>query len=158
MAFGHDGMFYVTSGDGTADSARHTSATGKRASSATAKIRATPKNIRTTKTLKLTGSTFASDFPLVLGPFVQTGVYDLPLVHFEVKSVMTNTAPVGGFISSPGRCVRAAAASPARSCPKKCVTDPALDVGTSQASPMPSPSASPARPARCASCRCSGAP
>lgn len=35
--------------------------------------------------------------PLVLGPFVQTGVYDLPFVHFEVKSVMTNTAPVGAY-------------------------------------------------------------
>src|SRR5450432_2383132 len=35
--------------------------------------------------------------PLVLGPFVQSGVYDLPLVHFEVKSVMTNTAPVGAY-------------------------------------------------------------
>jgi carbon-monoxide dehydrogenase large subunit len=35
--------------------------------------------------------------PLVLGPFVQTGVYDLPLVHFKIKSVMTNTAPVGAY-------------------------------------------------------------
>jgi len=35
--------------------------------------------------------------PLVLGPFVQSGVYDLPLVHYEVKSVMTNTAPVGAY-------------------------------------------------------------
>src|SRR5437868_9150079 len=35
--------------------------------------------------------------PLVLGPFVQSGVYDLPLVHFEIKSVMTNTAPVGAY-------------------------------------------------------------
>jgi aerobic carbon-monoxide dehydrogenase large subunit len=35
--------------------------------------------------------------PLVLGPFVQTGVYDLPLVHFEVKTVMTHTAPVGAY-------------------------------------------------------------
>jgi aerobic carbon-monoxide dehydrogenase large subunit len=35
--------------------------------------------------------------PLVLGPFVQNGVYDLPLVHYEVKSVMTNTAPVGAY-------------------------------------------------------------
>uniref|UniRef100_Q07II7 Carbon-monoxide dehydrogenase (Acceptor) n=1 Tax=Rhodopseudomonas palustris (strain BisA53) TaxID=316055 RepID=Q07II7_RHOP5 len=35
--------------------------------------------------------------PLVLGPFVQTGVYDLPLVHFEVKAVMTHTAPVGAY-------------------------------------------------------------
>jgi carbon-monoxide dehydrogenase large subunit len=35
--------------------------------------------------------------PLVLGPFVQTGVYDLPLVHFEVKTVMTNTAPIGAY-------------------------------------------------------------
>jgi carbon-monoxide dehydrogenase large subunit len=35
--------------------------------------------------------------PLVLGPFVQTGVYDLPLVHFEIKTVMTNTAPVGAY-------------------------------------------------------------
>jgi carbon-monoxide dehydrogenase large subunit len=37
----------------------------------------------------------ANIVPLVLGPFVQTGVYDLPPVHFEVKTVMTNTAPVG---------------------------------------------------------------
>src|SRR5450432_1005286 len=35
--------------------------------------------------------------PLVLGPFVQSGVYDLPLVHYEVKAVMTNTAPVGAY-------------------------------------------------------------
>jgi len=35
--------------------------------------------------------------PLVLGPFVQTGVYDLPLVHFEIKAVMTHTAPVGAY-------------------------------------------------------------
>jgi carbon-monoxide dehydrogenase large subunit len=35
--------------------------------------------------------------PLVLGPFVQSGVYDLPLVHYEVRTVMTNTAPVGAY-------------------------------------------------------------
>jgi aerobic carbon-monoxide dehydrogenase large subunit len=35
--------------------------------------------------------------PLVLGPFVQSGVYDLPLVHYEAKTVMTNTAPVGAY-------------------------------------------------------------
>jgi carbon-monoxide dehydrogenase large subunit len=35
--------------------------------------------------------------PLVLGPFVQTGVYDLPLVHYETKAVTTNTAPVGAY-------------------------------------------------------------
>jgi aerobic carbon-monoxide dehydrogenase large subunit len=39
----------------------------------------------------------ANIMPLVLGPFVQTGVYDLSLVHFEVKTVMTNTAPVGAY-------------------------------------------------------------
>jgi aerobic carbon-monoxide dehydrogenase large subunit len=39
----------------------------------------------------------ANVIPLVLGPFVQTGVYDLPLVHFEVKTVMTNTAPIGAY-------------------------------------------------------------
>src|SRR3954471_15583459 len=39
----------------------------------------------------------ANIIPLVLGPFVQTGVYDLQLVHFEVKSVMTNAAPVGAY-------------------------------------------------------------
>src|SRR3954469_3837775 len=39
----------------------------------------------------------ANVIPLVLGPFVQSGVYDLPLVHFDVKSVMTNTAPVGAY-------------------------------------------------------------
>jgi carbon-monoxide dehydrogenase large subunit len=35
--------------------------------------------------------------PLVLGPFVQSGVYDLPLVYFDIKAVMTNTAPVGAY-------------------------------------------------------------
>jgi aerobic carbon-monoxide dehydrogenase large subunit len=35
--------------------------------------------------------------PLILGPFVQTGVYDLPLVHYDIKAVMTNTAPVGAY-------------------------------------------------------------
>ena len=35
--------------------------------------------------------------PLMLGPFVQSGVYDLPLVHYEIKAVMTNTAPVGAY-------------------------------------------------------------
>jgi carbon-monoxide dehydrogenase large subunit len=39
----------------------------------------------------------ANIIPLVLGPFVQTGVYDLPLVHFEIKTVMTHTAPVGAY-------------------------------------------------------------
>ncbi len=39
----------------------------------------------------------ANIIPLVLGPFVQSGVYDLPLVHYEVKTVMTNTAPVGAY-------------------------------------------------------------
>jgi len=34
---------------------------------------------------------------LVLGPFVQSGVYDLLLVHYEVKAVMTNTAPVDAY-------------------------------------------------------------
>jgi carbon-monoxide dehydrogenase large subunit len=35
--------------------------------------------------------------PLVLGPFVQSGVYHLPLIHYEIKTVMTNTAPVGAY-------------------------------------------------------------
>jgi carbon-monoxide dehydrogenase large subunit len=35
--------------------------------------------------------------PLVLGPFVQTGVYDLQLVHYDIKAVMTHTAPVGAY-------------------------------------------------------------
>lgn len=35
--------------------------------------------------------------PLVLGPWVQSGVYDLPLIHYEVKTVTTNTAPVGAY-------------------------------------------------------------
>lgn len=35
--------------------------------------------------------------PLMLGPFVATGVYDLPLVHFDIKAVMTHTAPVGPY-------------------------------------------------------------
>src|SRR6266852_6032316 len=41
--------------------------------------------------------------PLVLGPFVQSGVYDLPLVHYEVKSVMTNTARSAPIAARAGR-------------------------------------------------------
>src|SRR5712675_2056213 len=39
----------------------------------------------------------ANIIPRVLGPFVQSGVYDLPLVHYEARTVMTNTAPVGAY-------------------------------------------------------------
>src|SRR3954449_6827889 len=39
----------------------------------------------------------ANIIPLVLGPFVQSGVYDLPLVHYEARTVITNTAPVGAY-------------------------------------------------------------
>ncbi|MET0221646.1 MAG: xanthine dehydrogenase family protein molybdopterin-binding subunit [Tardiphaga sp.] len=35
--------------------------------------------------------------PLVLGPFVQTSVYDLQLVHYDIKAVITHTAPVGAY-------------------------------------------------------------
>jgi carbon-monoxide dehydrogenase large subunit len=35
--------------------------------------------------------------PLVLGPFVSTGLYDIPLVRMETQSVMTNTAPIGAY-------------------------------------------------------------
>jgi carbon-monoxide dehydrogenase large subunit len=35
--------------------------------------------------------------PLVLGPFVQTSVYDVQLVHYDIKAVMTHTAPVGAY-------------------------------------------------------------
>ncbi len=35
--------------------------------------------------------------PLVLGPFVATGLYDLPLVHFDIRAVMTHTAPTGAY-------------------------------------------------------------
>ncbi|CAN5319400.1 xanthine dehydrogenase family protein molybdopterin-binding subunit [soil metagenome] len=35
--------------------------------------------------------------PLVLGPFVQTSVYDVQMVHYDIKAVMTHTAPVGAY-------------------------------------------------------------
>src|SRR6202051_4863398 len=35
--------------------------------------------------------------PLVLGPCAQSGVYDLPLVHYAVKAVRTHTAPVAAY-------------------------------------------------------------
>ena len=35
--------------------------------------------------------------PLVLGPFVMTGIYDIPLVHYDLKAVMTHTAPIGAY-------------------------------------------------------------
>jgi carbon-monoxide dehydrogenase large subunit len=35
--------------------------------------------------------------PLVLGPFVQTSVYDVQLVHYDIKAVITHTAPVGAY-------------------------------------------------------------
>ncbi|MFO1137215.1 MAG: xanthine dehydrogenase family protein molybdopterin-binding subunit [Rhodoblastus sp.] len=35
--------------------------------------------------------------PLVLSPFVSTGVYHVPAVRFEISAVMTNTAPIGAY-------------------------------------------------------------
>src|ERR1700732_5196100 len=35
--------------------------------------------------------------PLILGPFVQSGVYDIPLVHYDLKAVVHHTAPVGAY-------------------------------------------------------------
>ncbi|MFV0281357.1 MAG: xanthine dehydrogenase family protein molybdopterin-binding subunit [Rhodoblastus sp.] len=35
--------------------------------------------------------------PLVLSPFVSTGVYHVPAAHFEISAVMTNTAPIGAY-------------------------------------------------------------
>jgi carbon-monoxide dehydrogenase large subunit len=52
---------------------------------------------------KATGNTGAylsgtgNIIPLVLGPFVSTGLYDIPLVRMETQSVMTNTAPIGAY-------------------------------------------------------------
>src|SRR3984957_16325475 len=37
----------------------------------------------------------ANIIPLVLGPFVQSGVYDQPLVHYQIKTVMNMSAPGG---------------------------------------------------------------
>jgi carbon-monoxide dehydrogenase large subunit len=52
---------------------------------------------------KATGNTGAylsgtgNIIPLVLGPFVSTGLYDIPLVLMQTQSVMTNTAPIGAY-------------------------------------------------------------
>ncbi len=35
--------------------------------------------------------------PLLLGPFVATGIYDIPLVSFALKAVLTNTAPLSAY-------------------------------------------------------------
>ncbi|MDE2365082.1 MAG: xanthine dehydrogenase family protein, partial [Hyphomicrobiales bacterium] len=35
--------------------------------------------------------------PLVLSPFVASGIYHIPAAHFEIKAVMTNTAPIGAY-------------------------------------------------------------
>ena len=35
--------------------------------------------------------------PLLIGPWVQTSVYDIPLIDFHFKAVLTNTAPVGAY-------------------------------------------------------------
>ena len=35
--------------------------------------------------------------PLLIGPWVQTGVYDIQTVDFHFKAVLTNTAPVGAY-------------------------------------------------------------
>ncbi len=34
---------------------------------------------------------------LVLGPWVTTGVYDIPLIDFHLSAVLTNTAPTGAY-------------------------------------------------------------
>ncbi len=35
--------------------------------------------------------------PLLIGPWVQTGVYDIQTIDFYFKAVLTNTAPVGAY-------------------------------------------------------------
>lgn len=35
--------------------------------------------------------------PLLIGPWVQTSVYDIPVVDFHFKAVMTNTSPIGAY-------------------------------------------------------------
>ncbi len=35
--------------------------------------------------------------PLILGPFVSTGTYHVPAIRFDIKAVMTHTAPVGAY-------------------------------------------------------------
>jgi carbon-monoxide dehydrogenase large subunit len=35
--------------------------------------------------------------PLMVGPWVQTGVYDIQTIDFHFKAVLTNTAPVGAY-------------------------------------------------------------
>ncbi|MFY8085373.1 MAG: xanthine dehydrogenase family protein molybdopterin-binding subunit, partial [Rubrivivax sp.] len=35
--------------------------------------------------------------PLVLGPFVATSVYDIPVIDFHISAVMTNTTPTGAY-------------------------------------------------------------
>jgi len=62
-----------------------------------AKGRVLAYRVRSTGATGAYSSGTGNIIPLVLGPFVQTGVYDLPLVHFEVKTVMTHTAPVGAY-------------------------------------------------------------
>jgi carbon-monoxide dehydrogenase large subunit len=62
-----------------------------------AKGRVLAYRVRSTGATGAYSSSTGNIIPLVLGPFVQTGVYDLPLVHFEVKTVMTHTAPVGAY-------------------------------------------------------------
>ncbi|MEO5671554.1 MAG: xanthine dehydrogenase family protein molybdopterin-binding subunit, partial [Ramlibacter sp.] len=34
---------------------------------------------------------------MVVGPWVQTSVYDIPVIDFHLKTVMTNTAPIGAY-------------------------------------------------------------
>jgi carbon-monoxide dehydrogenase large subunit len=42
-------------------------------------------------------STTGLVIPLVLGPFVATATYDLPVVHLDVRAVTTHTAPLGAY-------------------------------------------------------------
>jgi len=35
--------------------------------------------------------------PLLIGPWVQTGVYDIQTIDFHFRAVLTNTAPVGAY-------------------------------------------------------------
>ena len=35
--------------------------------------------------------------PLMIGPWVQTGVYDIPVIDFRFRAMLTNTAPVGAY-------------------------------------------------------------
>jgi carbon-monoxide dehydrogenase large subunit len=53
--------------------------------------------VRTHANVGAYGTGTGVSIPLLIGPWVATSIYDIPTIDFDLRAVLTNTAPVGAY-------------------------------------------------------------